>query len=255
MKLQYAGATNVGMKRDHNEDNLLLFPEQDLFVVCDGIGGHNCGEVASQIAVDTMKAFFADTAKDKEVTWPYKLDKSLSYEENRLTAGVKLSNRNIFETAKSDPRFDKMGTTFVGVFWANDKAVVAHVGDSRCYRISKGKMSQVTEDHTLLNDYMKLQPLTEDEIAAFQYKNVIVRALGMKDTVTVDINHVTPEAGDIFLLCSDGLSGEVTDPNILATVEKFKDDLQGGVDSLIKQACDNGGKDNVTVVLVRYDGK
>lgn len=252
------GLSDVGRVRELNEDNWFWDPlDEDLvlYAVADGMGGHDRGEVASQIAVDTMKAFFADTAKDKEVTWPYKLDKSLSYEENRLTAGVKLSNRNIFETAKSDPRFDKMGTTFVGVFWANEKVVVAHVGDSRCYRISKGKMSQVTEDHTLLNDYMKLQPLTEEEIAAFQYKNVIVRALGMKDSVAVDINHVTPEPGDIFLLCSDGLSGEVTDPNILATVEKFREDLQGGVDSLIKQACDNGGKDNVTVVLIRYDGK
>jgi len=255
MKLQYAGETNVGMKREHNEDNLLMFPEQDLYVVCDGIGGHNCGEVASQIAVDSMKAFYADTAKNDDVTWPYKIDKSLSLEENRLTASVKLSNRNIFETAKSDPLYDKMGTTFVGMHFANEKVVIAHVGDSRCYRISKGKMTQVTEDHTLLNDYIKLQPLTEEEIASFQYKNVIVRALGMKDGVLVDINHVTPEPGDIFLLCSDGLSGEVTDPNIVGTVNKFGDDLDGAVASLIKQACDNGGRDNVTVVLVRYLGK
>jgi serine/threonine protein phosphatase PrpC len=255
MKLQYAGETNVGMKREHNEDNLLVFAEQNLFVVADGIGGHNCGEVASQIAVDTMKAFFNDTSKDDEVTWPYKIDKNTGYDENRMTAGVKLANRNIFETGKSDPRFDKMGTTLVGAFWSKEKVVVAHVGDSRCYRVHKGKLIQVTEDHTLLNDYKKLQALTEEEEAAFQYKNVIVRALGMKDSVLVDINHVTPEPGDIFLLCSDGLHGEVTDPNILATIEKHRDDLSAGVKSLIKQACDNGGKDNVTVVLVRYDGK
>ena len=255
MKLQYAGETDVGMKREHNEDNLLVFPEQDLFVVCDGIGGHSCGEVASQIAVDSMKAFYADTGDNDEITWPYKLDKSLSLEENRLTAAVKLSNRNIYETAKTSPLYDKMGTTFVGMHWAHEKVVVAHVGDSRCYRIHKGTLIQVTEDHTLLNDYIKLQPLTEEEIASFQYKNVIVRALGMKDSVQVDINHVTPEKGDVFLLCPDGLSGEVTDPNILATVIKFGDDLDGAVASLIKQACDNGGRDNVTVVLVRYLGK
>jgi len=255
MKLQYAGDTNVGRKRDHNEDDLLLYPEQDLFVVADGIGGHNCGEVASKLAVDSMKSFYADSTDDAEVTWPYKLNKDLGYDENRLVAGVKLANRNIYEKGKSDPRFEKMGTTFVGFAFANEQAVVAHVGDSRCYRISKGKMTQITEDHTLLNDYKRLQALTEEEEAAFQYKNVIVRALGMKDSVVVDINHVKPEPNDILLLCSDGLSGEVTDPDILKTVEKYKDDLQGGVDSLIKQACDNGGKDNVTVILVKYLGK
>jgi serine/threonine protein phosphatase PrpC len=253
MKLSYAGVTHVGMKRDHNEDNLLLLPEQNLFVVADGIGGHSCGEVASQIAVDTMKAFFTDTARDPDATWPYKPDKSLGSDENRITAGVKLANRTIYETGKSDPRFDKMGTTFVGFVHQGDRIVVAHVGDSRCYRFSQGQLSQVTEDHTLLNDYKRLQALTEEEEAAFQYKNVIVRALGMKDNVVVDLNKVTPEPGDILLLCSDGLHGEVTDADIRATVEKFKDDLQGGVDSLIKQACDNGGKDNVTVVLVRCD--
>ncbi len=254
MKLKYAGVTHVGMKRDHNEDNLLLLPEHNLFVVADGIGGHSCGEVASQIAVDTLRAFYTDTATDPDATWPYKPDKSLPVEESRLSAGVRLANRTIHETGKSDPRFDKMGTTFVGFAFHEEKAIVAHVGDSRCYRFSQGKLTQVTEDHTLLNDYKRLQALTEEEEAAFQYKNVIVRALGMKDSVVVDLNRVTPAPGDILLLCSDGLHGEVTDPNIQATVEKFKDDLQGGVDSLIKQACDNGGKDNVTVVLVRYDG-
>jgi serine/threonine protein phosphatase PrpC len=254
MKLKYAGVTHVGMKRDHNEDNLLLLPEHNLFVVADGIGGHSCGEVASQIAVDTMRAFYNDTKADPDATWPYKPDKGMPVEENRITAGVKLANRTIHETGKSDPRFDKMGTTFVGCAFHGEKVVVAHVGDSRCYLFSKGKLRLVTEDHTLLNDYKRLQALTEEEEAAFQYKNVIVRALGMKDSVLVDLNRLSPEPGDIVLLCSDGLHGEVTDANIQATVARHQDDLQAGVDSLIKQACDNGGKDNVTVVLVRYDG-
>jgi protein phosphatase len=255
MRLQYAGMTHVGMKRDHNEDNFLIFPEQNLFVVADGMGGHSSGEVASKIAVDTLKTFFEDTSKDDDVTWPFKLDKSLGYDENRLAAGVKLANRNIYEAAQADPRYKGMGTTLVGMAWVDDKVVVGHAGDSRCYRIRSGQITPITEDHSLLNDYRKIQALTPEEEAAFQYKNIIVRALGMKEALVVDINHVSPEPGDILLLCSDGLSGEITDPQILALVEKHKDNLEEGVNTLIKVACDNGGRDNVTAILVKYLGK
>jgi serine/threonine protein phosphatase PrpC len=254
MRLQYAGATHVGMKRDHNEDNLLLLPEHNLFVVADGMGGHSSGEVASKIAVDTMKTFYEDTAKDGEVTWPYKLDKAMGLDENRLSAGARLANRNIFEMAQSDPRYKGMGTTFVGMSWVNERAVVGHAGDSRCYRIRGNEITAVTEDHSLLNDYRKIQALTPEEEAAFQFKNIIVRALGMKENVVIDINHVSPEPNDILLLCSDGLSGEVTDPNILEIVKAHSADLDAAVQALIKAACDNGGKDNVTAILVRYLG-
>jgi protein phosphatase len=255
MKLQYAGATHVGMKRDHNEDNLLLLPEQNLFIVADGMGGHSSGEVASKIAVDTLKSFFEDTVGDDDVTWPFKIDRAVSYDQNRMTAGVKLANRNIFEASQSDARYKGMGTTCVGMLWVDDKAIVGHVGDSRCYRIRGDEIKQITEDHSLLNDYKKIQALTPEEEAAFQYKNIIVRALGMKEAVAVDIEQEEPEEGDILLICSDGLSGEVTDPKMLELVNKYKDDLDGGVQALIKTACDNGGKDNVTVILVKYLGK
>lgn len=255
MRLQYAGMTHVGMKRDHNEDNFLIYPEQNLFVVADGMGGHSSGEVASQIAVDTLKTFFEDTSKDDDVTWPFKLDKALSYDENRLTAGVKLANRNIYEAAQADSLRKGMGTTIVAMVWVDERVVVGHAGDSRCYRIRKGEIAPITEDHSLLNNFRKVQALTPEEEAAFQYKNVILRALGMNDALVVDINHVTPEPDDIILLCSDGLSGEVSDPQIAALVEKHRNNLEEGVNTLIKVACDNGGKDNVTAILVKYLGK
>ncbi|PIE65495.1 MAG: serine/threonine protein phosphatase [Deltaproteobacteria bacterium] len=255
MRLQYAGATHVGMKRDHNEDNLLLLPEQNLFVVADGMGGHSSGEVASKIAVDTLKTFFEDTTSDEDVTWPFKLDRSLDYDDNRMTAGVKLANRNIYEASQADSRYKGMGTTCVGMLWVDDKAVIGHVGDSRCYRIRGSEITQVTEDHSLLNDYKKIQALTPEEEAAFQYKNIIVRALGMKEAVAVDIEHQEPQPGDILLLCSDGLSGEVPDAQILEIISGRIDDLDAAVETLIKAACDNGGKDNVTVILVKYLGK
>ncbi|MCC6625509.1 MAG: serine/threonine-protein phosphatase, partial [Deltaproteobacteria bacterium] len=162
------------------------------------------------------------------------------------------ANRNIYEAAQADQRYKGMGTTIVGMVWVDEKAIVGHAGDSRCYRIRSGTITQITEDHSLLNDYRKIQALTPEEEAAFQYKNIIVRALGMKEAVNVDINHQAPEPGDILLLCSDGLSGEVNDPQILAIVEKHRENLEAGVQELIKQACENGGKDNVTVILVKY---
>jgi serine/threonine protein phosphatase PrpC len=252
MKLQYAGATHVGMKRDHNEDNLMLVPERGLFVVADGMGGHSSGEVASRIAVETLKSFFEDTADDDEITWPFKMESELEYDENRLVAAIKLANRNIFETALADVRFKGMGTTFVGMLATPEFALVAHVGDSRCYRVRDGKLEQITEDHSLLNDYIKIQKMTPEEIEAFPHKNIIVRALGMKDTVQVDISRHKPQLGDILVLGSDGLNGEVPDPEILELVERHRDDLDKGVETLIQSACDHGGKDNVTVALVKY---
>ena len=252
MKLLYAGATHVGMKRDHNEDNFSLMPEQNLFVVSDGMGGHASGEVASRIAVESVRQFFEDTLSDEDITWPFKLDREMGYLENRMGTSVKLANKNIFESALADPRYKGMGTTFVGFVAAEDAIVVGHVGDSRCYRVRDGKIEQLTEDHSLLNDYKKIQKLTPEEEENFPHKNIIVRALGMKDSVEVDVVTATPQEGDILVLCSDGLNGEISDDEILSRVLEFEEDLDGGVESLIEGACENGGKDNVTVVLVKY---
>jgi protein phosphatase len=252
MKLLYAGATHVGMKRDHNEDNFSLVPDQNLFVVADGMGGHASGEVASQIAVESVAQFFQDTLLDEDITWPFKLDQERGYLENRLATSVKLANKNIFESALAEPGRKGMGTTFVGFVATEDALIVGHVGDSRCYRVRAGEIDQLTEDHSLLNDYKKIQKLTAEEEANFPHKNIIVRALGMKDSVEVDVGTHTPEAGDILVLCSDGLNGELEDDQILAAVAQNLDDLDAGVEALIEQACTHGGKDNVTVVLVKY---
>ena len=251
MKLEYAGATHVGMKRVHNEDNLMLEPAMNLFAVADGMGGHSSGEVASQIAVDTLKRFFQETQDDDEITWPYKPERGASYDQNRIVAGVKLANRTIFETALESPKYKGMGTTFVGAVYTDEGTVIAHAGDSRAYRIRNGEIAQLTEDHSLLNDYKKIQPMTPEEEEAFPHKNIIVRALGMKESLDVEVTPETPEVGDILMLCSDGLSGEITDPDLLKLVTEHEDNLESAVQQLIQTACDNGGKDNVTVVLVR----
>ena len=252
MKLTSAGRTHVGMKRAHNEDSLRLFREENLFIVADGMGGHASGEVASQMSVETLAEFFRATAEDDEITWPYKMDKGRRYEENRVVTGIKLSNRRIHEAAARDAKLKGMGTTIVVTFFVDGMCYIGHVGDSRVYRYRSGNLVQLTEDHSLLNDYIKMRQLTPEEIEAFPHKNVIVRALGMKDSVQVDVMHEAAQPGDVYLLCSDGLSGMISDEQ-MANILRAGGDLDAQCESLIDGANEAGGTDNITVILVRID--
>jgi PPM family protein phosphatase len=251
VRVEAAGDTNVGMKRNHNEDNYAILPDEDLFLVADGMGGHASGEVASQMAIETMRDFFRATGQDPEATWPYKMDKTRGYQENRLITGIKLANLRIFESAQRNASQRGMGTTMVALLAVDDGVLVGHVGDSRIYRLREGKLTQLTEDHSLLNDYIKMKRLTPEEIANFPHKNVIVRALGMKESVKVDCFLDKPEPGDIYVLCTDGLSGPVSDEEIREITGTNLASLGGASRALIERANKNGGPDNITVVLAR----
>ncbi len=251
MRIEFAGDTHVGMKRDHNEDSLLIMPEEDLFVVADGMGGHASGEIASKLAVETIKEFYHDTGQDEDITWPFRTGLEDDYHANRLVTSVKLANRRIFEASSAQAELRGMGTTAVGIYGHEESIYVAHVGDSRCYRLRGGKLEPVTEDHSLLNDFRRSLHLTPEEERNFPHKNIIVRALGMKNTVEVDLPQLTPELGDLFLLCSDGLSGEIEDPEIERILNEVED-LGEACRTLVQTANDNGGRDNITVILARY---
>jgi PPM family protein phosphatase len=256
MRLTCSGASDVGRKRTHNEDAHLLLSEENLYCVADGMGGHASGEVASRIAVEEMAEFFRTTGRDDEATWPYKMDPARSYDDNRLLTGVKLANLRIFERAATDQRLRGMGTTIVAASFPKGgrKVLVAHVGDSRGYLFRKGALRQLTEDHSLLNDYRKSRALTPEEIEAFPHKNVIVRALGMKDTVEVDLVREELEDGDVVLLCSDGLSGMVPDARVAELLRANVGDLKLAAQALVDAANEAGGVDNVTCVLVQARG-
>jgi serine/threonine protein phosphatase PrpC len=144
MKIRYAAKTDVGMKRTHNEDYFSLIEDEQLFIVADGMGGHSSGEVASKMAAETIGEFYQRTREDEDVTWPYKMDRSLSYIENRLVCAIKLANLRIFETSCRDIRYKGMGTTIVSCLVAGDKAYIGHVGDSRVYRVREGQITQLT---------------------------------------------------------------------------------------------------------------
>lgn len=241
------------MKRNHNEDKFAVLDDDRLYMVADGMGGHASGEVASQMAVTTVSEFYRSTAEDEDATWPYKMDRAKGYQENRLITGFKLANLRIHQAAMGQPGLRGMGTTLVAISVINEGILVGHVGDSRVYRYRDRRLTQLTEDHSLLNDYIKMKRLSDEEIANFPHKNVIVRALGMKSSIKVDTRLDEPCSGDIYLLCSDGLCGPVTDEEI-AQVLAEGTDLKSTCSTLIDRANAHGGPDNITVVVAKVIG-
>jgi len=249
VRIRYAAKTDVGMKRSHNEDYFALIEDEQLFIVADGMGGHACGEVASKLSADVIGEFYAHS-KDQDATWPYRYDHNLSYVENRLVASVRLANARIFQTSQTDANLRGMGTTIVSCLIKDKAAYVSHVGDSRCYRIRSEGITQLTRDHSLLEDYKDARPdMTEEEERNFPHKNVITRALGMRDNVQVDIKKWEIGDGDRYLLCSDGLCGMLPDEELHEIITK-NDDLEAAVNRLIDRANEEGGTDNITAMVV-----
>ena len=253
MRALAAGLSDVGLQREHNEDSFVVLKEYDLFVVADGMGGHRAGDVASKIATETISEFFRTTANE-DVTWPFHFDTNLSEEENRLLTGIRVANRQIFERSTRSREYHGMGTTVVGAMFSPKKQrmYIGHVGDSRCYRVREGAIQLLTRDHSLINDYLLAMPDLTDEQKSELPKNVITRALGMQDQVVVDLQHDDPKEGDVYVLCSDGLSGMVSDDDIRHIVTGTTD-IREACRRLIQKANERGGEDNITAVLIKIE--
>ena len=256
MRIAHAAKSDVGMKRDNNEDNFLVLPEQNVFAVFDGMGGHAAGEVASAIAANEVKEFFNFTGKDEDATWPFKGEREKSYDENRAITAIKLANARIIEASEQDGAKKNMGTTSVMVHFVERggqaKAIVAHTGDSRVYLYRGGKLERITIDHSLVEEYLRLGKITQEEAVNFPQKNIILRALGQQKQVDVEVNVHAPIPGDIFLLCSDGLSGMITDDAMQSIMVRNAANLEAACKKLIDTANANGGVDNVTVILTQF---
>jgi serine/threonine protein phosphatase PrpC len=253
MRAVSAGLSDVGLQREHNEDSFVVMEEYDLFVVADGMGGHRAGDVASRLATETISEFFRSTANE-DVTWPFHFDTNLSEEENRLLTGIRVANRQIFERSTRSREYHGMGTTVVGAMFSPKKQrmYIGHVGDSRCYRIRDGQIRLMTRDHSLINDYLLAMPDLTDEQKSELPKNVITRALGMQDHVVVDLQHDDPRPGDTYVLCSDGLSGMVSDGDIQLIVTGAEN-VRDACLRLIERANERGGEDNITAVLIKIE--
>jgi len=253
MRAIASGLTDVGLQRDHNEDSYAVLSEYDLFIVADGMGGHRAGDVASRLATDAIAEFFRSTSQE-DATWPFHFDTSLSEDENRLVTGIRVANRRIFERSIRSRDCAGMGTTVVGALYSRKKnrLFVGHVGDSRAYRVRAGAIKQLTRDHSLINDYIMAMPELTEEQRAELPKNVITRALGMQDSVSVDLVSDEPQLGDVYLLCSDGLSGMLTDEQIMDVIGSSNEPLEV-CRRLIAKANENGGEDNITALVIRFD--
>jgi PPM family protein phosphatase len=248
-----AGMSDVGLQREHNEDSFIVLKEFDLFVVADGMGGHRAGDVASKLATETISEFFKQTASE-DVTWPFHFDTNLSEEENRLLTGIRVANRQIFERSTRSRDCHGMGTTVVGAMFSpkKNRIYIGHVGDSRCYRVRGTTIDLMTRDHSLVNDYLLAMPDLTEEQRNDLPRNVITRALGMQDQVVVDIQHDEPLEGDVYVLCSDGLSGMLTDEQLRDTITSSSD-IRESCRRLIARANEHGGEDNITAVVIRIE--
>ena len=252
-KLSWAGLTDVGKKRTENEDAFVVDPDLGIYVVCDGMGGHASGEVASAMTTEEIHAFFANRdAGDRSL--PYQGEPGATAGELVISNAIQHANDKVYIAGMRDSKLEGMGTTVVAVTEWEDKLVIAHVGDSRIYRFREGKLDQVTRDHSLLNHKIDLGELTtQEEIDTFKHGNVIVRAIGLKDYVRPETSLHDRIPGDVYVLCSDGLSDMVDDWSIENVLDANADDLDEAVKILVRMANDRGGKDNITAVLVRVD--
>ena len=246
------GQTDVGRRRKLNEDNFLADTDINLYAVCDGMGGHNAGEVASKMAIETLGAFIGKSHKEKEITWPYGLDVNLSFDGNRLKTALKLANKKVFKAADNREDYTGMGTTAVGAIVSGDVLTVGSAGDSRCYVFADGKLTQITRDDSWVSAAWAEGILSADEIERHPLKNVITKAIGAKEDIDINVVEHKLKPGDVAMICSDGLHSMISDEQILAAVTPFPASLEEAAAKLIDAANAAGGKDNVSVVLVRY---
>ncbi len=250
MEIKAYGLTHVGRQRQHNEDSYLVADEAKLFLVADGMGGHAAGEIASRIAVDSISEFILHTKED-DGTWPHAYDEHFKRSTNRLMAAVRLANTRVLEAMRKDARLRGMGTTVVACLADGETMSVAHVGDSRAYMIRNNQLQRITNDHSWVFEQVQAGMLTEAEAEKHPLRNVITRALGGALQVTPDASEIEVKEGDVFLLCSDGLTGMVPEDEILKVVTQSNGDLEKACQKLIEEANERGGLDNVTAILVK----
>ena len=251
MAIEVAGLSHVGLVRKHNEDSIFWDAGLGLFVVADGLGGHAAGEVASRIVVERIEKAIESTAGQDVKSLP-SYDSGLSANGNRLRAAILDSDSAITDDIVRHPERETMGSTVVACLVEGSKATIAHVGDSRAYLVGEEAIAQVTRDHSWVAEQVANGILTIDEAKRHPFRNVITQALGNGNDLAIDVVELELKGSDAILLCSDGLSGMVPDEDILSIVKQASN-LQVAARGLIDRAIENGGEDNVSVVVLKGD--
>lgn len=247
LKVRAVGKSDLGRRRNHNEDFSLIDEKRGLFIVADGMGGHAAGEVASQKAVDVIHEFISQPPLSPE---PFGQDPSLSPSANFLRNAIKMANLQIHEMAREKDVLSGMGTTVVCLLVKNSTATIANVGDSRCYLLRDHQLHQLTEDHSFVHEQVKKNLISHEETRTHPLRNIITRALGPSRDVEVDFFFEEIKPGDLFLLCTDGLTSMVEDKVILEVLTEPSASLEVKNRNLIAEANLNGGDDNITIILV-----
>ena len=248
--LEVASCTDPGMVRSHNEDSIAADPANGLLVLADGMGGYNAGEVASGMATTVIITEMQQALAEMR---PYDIDSRTNQEvaARLVREQVLKANTSIFQAAQSQPQYAGMGTTLVTCLFYDNRVLVAHLGDSRLYLLRDARFRQVTRDHSLLQEQIDSGLLTPDQAKNAQHKNLVTRALGIDPSVEPEIHEYPARPGDIYLLCSDGLCDMVDDEDIGMTLTALGGNLKMAAQHLVQMANDNGGRDNVSVILVR----
>jgi serine/threonine protein phosphatase PrpC len=246
--LEIAALTDTGKSRDNNEDSIATKPELGLVVLADGMGGHRAGEVASGLAVEIISRHVEDklTHNKGEAS-----SDDYSYEADLIKQAVELANETVHETAQARVECAGMGSTVVAAIFNDNKIAVAHVGDSRLYRLRDKKLTQITEDHSVVQELLSRGLITPEEAQTAFNKNLVTRALGIEATVQVDVVEVETADGDVYLICSDGLSDVLADEEIEKHLLNGGSDLNVIVMNMINDVNSKGGPDNISIILVK----
>ena len=251
LKVRSVGRSDRGLVRKGNEDFLHLDDAHLLYLVCDGMGGHQAGEIASMTAAETIGKVFSTFSSEISQDLRLKLERTLPARGDLLVKAVRLANRAIQTKAKENAESAGMGTTVVAVALEADIMSIAHVGDSRVYRLKERMLEPLTVDHSWITEVQNTQNISREEASSFIGKNIITRALGVRPTVDVDYRVTKVRAGEIYILCTDGLCGFADDDEIFRVADKYRGNLDEIVDNLIQMANDRGGSDNVTIAALQ----
>lgn len=255
MKTSHFSITDVGLKRKNNEDAVLVDERLGLFILCDGMGGHNAGETASKLATSGIQKFFEEYehAPEEEINALQEFPRELPLAAKKLVYSIIRANTLVTETAAISAGYQGMGTTVVALLRAGRDFYAAHVGDSRIYLVRGGAITRVTEDHSVFYEELKRGMLSRESLEHLPFKNRLTRALGHMDKAKVDMKVLAPHSGDVFLLCSDGITDMMEDDEILEIVRLRSADLVACGNALVDGAKRHGGVDNISAILVRVD--
>ncbi|RPJ57874.1 MAG: Stp1/IreP family PP2C-type Ser/Thr phosphatase [Acidobacteria bacterium] len=246
-----AALSDVGRKRQVNQDFLVLNETSALYVLTDGMGGHSSGEVAARVAANALNDFVTMANEPQEMTWPFGYSTSIPYEHNVLKTGVSLANLRVTHLAELEEQYAGMGSTLLAVWVRGEKAFYSYVGDSRLYLLRDSQLRQLSEDETLVQELLRRGVITPEEAKRHQMRHVVTRAIGMRGRLDVEVREQQLQKGDLLLMCSDGLTDRLTDAELCRTLSG-EGSLHELCRSIVESANAAGGDDNITVILLRH---